>query len=111
MAAAFDLRKGESLTNRDADLAPSAEAVEHLVYAQPSLKATADERGPQPYRRAHDAASHSQESDTVVDEATSTDMRSGEQSFHTALWNVAATNQTDRATQTNLECDATGHDV
>ena len=49
LATKIDEEDGE-LSRSDADTASSATAVEHLLYAQPCLKLSADERGPMPYR-------------------------------------------------------------
>jgi hypothetical protein len=46
----IDLQSGEKPSS-DMDKQPSAQAVEGLLYAQPCLKASTDERGPMPYRR------------------------------------------------------------
>ncbi|GKZ01292.1 hypothetical protein MPSEU_001080200 [Mayamaea pseudoterrestris] len=53
IAAKIDTEEGE-LALSEADAASSAQAVESLLYAQPSLKASEDERGPMPYRRKGD---------------------------------------------------------
>lgn len=60
IAANIDIQEGE-LDLSDADAQPSTEAVEELLYAQPSLKASADERGPLPYRREKETASSQSE--------------------------------------------------
>lgn len=51
MAASVDLKEGE-LPKSDEDAGPYAVAIEQQVYGQPCLKASADERGPMPYRRS-----------------------------------------------------------
>jgi hypothetical protein len=54
IAAKIDNEEGELTLSDAADGAPSAQAVESLLYAQPCLKASEDERGPMPYRREDD---------------------------------------------------------
>jgi hypothetical protein len=49
-AAAVDMKEGELPISED-DEGPTAVAVEHQLYGQPCLKASADERKPLPYRR------------------------------------------------------------
>ena len=51
VAASIDLKEGE-LTKSDEDMGPYAVAIEQQLYGQPCLKASADERGPMPYRRS-----------------------------------------------------------
>jgi hypothetical protein len=53
VAAKVDQQSGELATS-DADAAPFSEAIEGLLYAQPCLKSSADERFPMPYRRGDD---------------------------------------------------------
>jgi hypothetical protein len=51
VAASIDLKEGE-LPKSDDDEGASAVAIEHQLYGQPCLKASADERGPMSYRRS-----------------------------------------------------------
>ena len=51
MAAKVDIKEGELSILAEEDAGSSAVAVEQMVYAQPVLKESCDERCPQPYRR------------------------------------------------------------
>lgn len=51
VAASVDLKEGE-LPKSDEDEGPFTVAIEQQLYGQPCLKASADERGPMPYRRS-----------------------------------------------------------